>query len=86
MVMEMVGFIFKILYFKVYAPRYINTYVPSSRGRKLFAYVELLQWLLTSITTPFTYSRGYKSLFQLLGKFEFDGHRTHEHAVTHRSL
>lgn len=32
-------------------------YVPSSRGRKLFAYVELLQWLLTSITTPFTYSK-----------------------------
>ena len=43
-----------------------NTYVPSSRGRKLFAYVELLQWLLTSITTPFTYSRGYKSLSNCL--------------------
>ena len=43
-------------------------------------------WLVRPLYSVYSLIAKLQDPFQLLGKFEFDGHRTHEHAVTHRSL
>ena len=43
-------------------------------------------WLVRPLYSVYSLKTESQVPFQLLGKFEFDGHRTHEHAVTHCSL
>lgn len=43
-------------------------------------------WLVRPLYSVYSLKTESQVPFQLLGKFEFDGHRTHEHAVTDRSL
>lgn len=75
---------FKDLYFKVYAPVVLLQHIRSFIERK-----ETLRILLTQhigLLDHYTVSIHLRQSLKSLGKFEFDGHRTHEHAVTHRSL
>lgn len=86
MVMELRLLYLRILYFKVYAPRYINTYVCQVSDNCSSHITDTAYWLVRPLYSVYSLKTESQVPFQLLGKFEFDGHRTHEHAVTHRSL